>query len=704
MLYWMFTELRTALGALIVPLTCLSLLIPLGVAVMLGVGIQRRAEGTPASVKRDLQIARLMAFLFPNAAVLTLYINVLGGMAVQRTTKPQKPIGGVLSLLIGGTATTNQPRLLLLGFGLLLALLFVNVALAQGLRNGGWLREWVDRLRRPGAKRGEMGSAHLCTRREFNRYRRHDSEGITLLGAYWGERGSRLDTGWGRFCLTSEDAARGVLVLGSPGSGKTQAVILPVIADRMAEEHSLVIADPQGELTPHVMRFAKYTGHLVIVHDPTSADSPRYNLAEGLTTIPAAAAIAKVLIPPAVGENKFWSDSATDLLTACLIRFDNLGEIKTALDDLHALAEILAAPKDDATLAASAFSASVHSDGKVAANTIATMGTALTGWASAEVRKNTSASDFDATLIVSRKTVVVLTCPGEMREVYAPYLGATLRKIMRDLDRIGERNKDPKRPGALPVPVGIILDEFPTLGRLDSLVADVNLVRKRRISILIGAQTKGQFHLIYGDEATKALFTGLATQIVYGACDHDTAEFYSKASGTATVDANPDPNRGNLRQRPLLTSDEIVNPSSGNCTIFSRFVEANYALQVILHAELTRLYEREDWRERFTATNDNEPLVLVRGALIDMRNLAMPEPTENTDIREAEQEYVPLVPEEAEVEAIFGGVPDVDLQIAARMQAVVHQKQNGGGALAQAGVHTTPLEELKRKYGKPAKQ
>ena len=32
------------------------------------------------------------------------------------------------------------------------------------------------------------------------------------------------------------------------------------------------------------------------------------------------------------------------------------------------------------------------------------------------------------------------------------------------------------------------------------------------ISILVGAQTKGQFHLIYGQEGTQALFTGLARQ------------------------------------------------------------------------------------------------------------------------------------------------------------------------------------------------
>jgi type IV secretory pathway TraG/TraD family ATPase VirD4 len=82
---------------------------------------------------------------------------------------------------------------------------------------------------------------------------------------------------------------------------------------------------------------------------------------------------------------------------------------------------------------------------------------------------------------------------------------------------------------------------------------------------IVGAQTKGQFHMIYGTEGTQALFTGLATQIVYGGCDHDTADFYSKASGTTTADANPDPQKANFRQRPLLTVDEVVTPQIGNC-------------------------------------------------------------------------------------------------------------------------------------------
>jgi type IV secretory pathway TraG/TraD family ATPase VirD4 len=488
------------------------------------------------------------------------------------------------------------------------------IGLHSGLRNGGWLREWVDRFRRPRTRRGALGSSHFCTMREYRRFRREDAEGLTLLGAFWDGDRRRLDIGSGRFCLNGEDIARGMLTIGGPGSGKTQGIILPAIADRMLAGHSLIIADPQGELTDHIQRYAAVTRHLVVVHDPTSATGPRYNLAEGISSVSDARAIADVLVPTAQGDNRFWSDSAAALLAACLLRFANLGDIYNAMNDLKALAEQLASEKDDAALLANSFIASVGSDGKVAANVVATLATALTGWASTDVRANTAASDFDAELIIAQPTVVVLTCPGRMRAVYASYLGATLRKLMLDLDTIGERSGGP-----LPVPVGVILDEFPTLGRLDSMVADVNLVRKRRISILIGAQTKGQFHLIYGQEGTQALFTGLATQVIYGGCDADTAEFYSRASGTATEEARRDDHY--RRSRPLLTVDEVITPQAGNCTIFARYVEAGFATQIILNARLTRFYEREDWATRIAAVNGAEPLRLARGVPVKLARM-----------------------------------------------------------------------------------
>ncbi len=605
MLYWLFTDGREILSSLITPLLCLSLFTPLIVSAIMGAGIQRSSE-----IQGDLgwkRTAKWLTIAVVLLAVTTIYLMFLSDMAIQ-PVRGKTTANSFIRLLVGGPENIHHMRLFMFGMMLGFLWMIVTIGLHSGLKNGGWLRERVDRLRTPRVKRGALGSSHFCSQREYKRFRREDPEGLILLGAFWGENKQRLDLGTGRFCLGGEDIARGILTLGGPGSGKTQGIILPAIADRMLSGHSLVVADPQGEITAHILKYAAVTRHLVVVHDPTSTIGPRYNLAEGIDSVSDARAIADVLVPSAQGDNKFWTDSAAALLAACLIRFPNLGEIYNAMNDLKALAQKLAEKKDDAALLANSFIASVGSDGKVASNVVATLATALTGWASTEVRDNTAASDFDAELIVEQPTVVVLTCPGRMRAVYASYLGATLRKVMLDLDTIGERNKGP-----LPMPVGVILDEFPTLGKLDSLVADVNLVRKRRISILIGAQTKGQFHMIYGSEGTQALFTGLATQVIYGGCDADTAEFYSKASGTATTDANADDPNSHLRQRPLLTVDEVITPQVGNCTIFARYVEAGFATQVVLNARLTRFYERQDWKQHLKAGERITPLLLERG-------------------------------------------------------------------------------------------
>lgn len=607
MIYWLFTDGYLFLQALLWQLVCLSLAMPIVTSVSLGAGIRRTSEEKQLAAWQ--QGLRVITYILIFATITAIYMMLLAERAI---AYGQPADSGFIRLVVGGQGI-DQMRLFVFGVMLLMLWFMVGIGLHSGIKNGGWLRERIDRLRTPQIRRGALGSSHFCTMREYKRFRREDEEGLVLLGAFWGENKQRLDLGSGRFCLSGEDISRGILTLGGPGSGKTQGIILPAIADRMLLGHSLIVADPQGEITAHILKYAAVTRHLVVVHDPTSTVGPRYNLAEGIDNVSDARAIADVLVPSANGDNKFWTDSAAALLAACLIRFPNLGEIYNAMNDLKSLTQKLASEKDDAALLANSFIASVGSDGKVASNVVATLATALTGWASTDVRKNTAASDFDAEMAVEQPTVVVLTCPGRMRAVYASYLGATLRKLMLDLDTIGERNKGP-----LPMPVGVILDEFPTLGKLDSLVADVNLVRKRRISILIGAQTKGQFHLIYGQEGTQALFTGLATQVIYGGCDAETAEFYSKASGTATADSKADDPTSHLRQRPLLTVDEVITPQVGNCTVFARYVEAGFATQVILNARLTRFYERQDWKTHLKSSDPTEALFLERGLALSL--------------------------------------------------------------------------------------
>jgi hypothetical protein len=605
MVYWLFTEGRTLAQVLLLPAACLTAVVLVAYIVRAGVGT-RQSEHRSGTSSRLLRAAVHSVF---SLLVIALFITLFSEAAVQRG---RHALSGIGAALIGAPGGVDARRLLLFAILLVGAVLIGNLMLATQMKAGSALREWIDRWRSPRRQRGETGSSHFCTSREYRRYRRADAEGVTFFGAFWGDHNLRLDFGEGRFCLSGEDAARGILTLGGPGSGKSQAVILPIIADRMRAGHSLIVADPQGELMGHVLAVAAITGHRVAIHDPTRQDTPRFNLAEGIQTVSDARAIAEVLVPAAHGDNKFWSDTASALLSACLLRFGTLGEIFAALADLNALAATLGAKADDAFLLANSFIASVKTDGKVASNTVATLATALTGWAARSVRETTSGSDFVADDLMHQPTIVVLTCPGRMRQVYAPYLGAVLRKLMLDLDTIGEGNGGP-----LPCPVALVMDEFPALGRLDSLVADVNLVRKRRISVVVAAQTKGQFHLLYGTAGTEALLTGLATQIVFGGCDPETAAYYSRASGQATETAHRKRADGGddsyPRQRPLLTSDEVQSPPRGNSLIFARYVDENYAAQVVLSARLTRFYERQDWGEALRAYAGNAPYLLRRG-------------------------------------------------------------------------------------------
>jgi len=397
-----------------------------------------------------------------------------------------------------------------------------------------------------------------------------------------------------KFSLNDEDAARGIITIGNPGSGKSSSVILPIIFDSMRLRQNLVVTDPQLELRKSIIQYAGVTGHRVIIHDPTSANLPRFNLAKGIQTVSQAQSVADVLIPKdGGGSDGFWTKSAQNLLAACLLRYDNVGSIYTDFSNSKEMATKLGQFNDDAQRLAGAFINSVSdSDGKFATNVIATLSTSLAGWADQAIRDSTEASDFRAEDLVNadRPTVLVLACPGAERRVIAPYLGAVLTKMLFDLDSIGERQKD----GQLPIPVKFVLEEFPALGDLSSVVEFANLVRKRRISFILACQTMGQLENIYGRNGAETLLAGMAFQVIFGGCDQATAKYYSDMAGTGTKRKATEDGKTQERQRKLLTPDEIIRPPQGNSTIFGRYVTAEYATYIIILSRLTRIYERKD--------------------------------------------------------------------------------------------------------------
>jgi len=126
---------------------------------------------------------------------------------------------------------------------------------------------------------------------------------------------------------------------------------------------------------------------------------------------------------------------------------------------------------------------------KLAMNIMVTVfNQAPAAWADEEVCRVTSTSQFDATTLEIQPTVLILRSSCRHQDALGKYLGAVLRVFVTTLDDFGEQQPG----GMLPIPIGLILEQFSSLGRLDSLVRDINLVRKRRISVLTAAQSASE--------------------------------------------------------------------------------------------------------------------------------------------------------------------------------------------------------------------
>ena len=469
-------------------------------------------------------------------------------------------------------------------------------------------------------RKDELGSAHFADKLEYKRFATKHRNGVTLLGEFRGEeyKPNQYRILGNVFSLSAEDAARGIITIGNPGSGKSQSIILPTIADSMKDGESLIVTDPQGELNHQILDFARVTGHIVIIHDPTDDDCARFNLVEGIETVSNARSIAEVLLPSSQG-NDFWQGSARALLAACMIRYSTIGQIVEKLSKLEELIADLERENDDARFLVSDFIDAAKNAPKQAAGVTATIMRALDAWADSTVRGSTNDSDFLTENIVrsKRPIVLLLSCPGRDRRALAPYLGAVLTKILLDLDSIGERIAG----GALPRPIKFILEEFPAMGNLSVIVEQANLVRKRRISFLLACQTIGQLQNIYGRDGAATLLAGMATQIIFGGADKETASYFSSLAGnqTKTIETEAhrpgQPAQKRTVERPLLTHDQIISPPhapQGNVIIFTRYVTERYAVNAVILARLTRMYERQDWEAQIAQTKQRRQRLFTR--------------------------------------------------------------------------------------------
>ena len=151
----------------------------------------------------------------------------------------------------------------------------------------------------------------------------------------------------------------------------------------------------------------------------------------------------------------------------------------------------------------------------------------LGAWRDAYVRSATDASDFDlADFRLTPTTLYIVVGPNDLR-VLAPVVRLLFQQTVATLQR-AEPGPDE------PYPVLLLLDEFPSLGRMQTLSDAITTVRSYGGRLLIIAQSLANLKLAYGADGAQNFLANCRLQLFMAPADADTPEYVSRSIGDFT--------------------------------------------------------------------------------------------------------------------------------------------------------------------------
>lgn len=196
------------------------------------------------------------------------------------------------------------------------------------------------------------------------------------------------------------------------------------------------------------------------------------------------------------------------------------------------------------------------------------------------VADNTRVSDFsleslmggqdsDAE-VVHTPTSLYLIVPPSDKDRLKPLLRLIINQAVRRLTERMDIDAGGEARGCLPHRLLLLLDEFPSLGRLDIFQESLAFIAGYGLTALLIAQDLSQLSAAYGRD--ESIISNCHIRIAFAPNRVETAELLSKMAGQATVTHTQRQYSGNrlamalmhvntneqIVQRPLLTADECM--------------------------------------------------------------------------------------------------------------------------------------------------
>lgn len=441
-----------------------------------------------------------------------------------------------------------------------------------------------QRTRRLAGERNDLhGSAHWASDEEVQASGLLPSEGNAggvYLGAYEHRNG---DVHYLRHAGPEH-----IMVFAPTRSGKGVGIVIPTL---LGWRESVLVHDIKGENWHLTSGFRRSVlGQRVIKFDPTSPDSARFNpLAEirigtEFETRDVQNIATMIVDPDGKGLNDHWAKTGFDLLVGVILHVlyaeedKSLARIQGVLSTPgKTIQEVMKGiqttnhlgdrPHPVVAQSAQAF---LNKAPNEASGVLSTALSFLSLYKDDVVAQNTQVSDFTLESLMEQPTSLYLVVPPSDKDRLKPLTRLIVNQVVRRLTEGMDFEPGGKSKSRYAHRLLLLLDEFPSLGKLDIFQEALAFIAGYGLKALLIVQDLTQLYAAYGKD--ESILSNCHVRVAYAPNKIETAELLSRMSGQATVSHTQRQYSGGrfavvlghvntneqIVQRPLLTPDEAM--------------------------------------------------------------------------------------------------------------------------------------------------
>lgn len=338
-----------------------------------------------------------------------------------------------------------------------------------------------------------------------------------------------------------------VFVASGPGGSKTQGYVIPNVL--MNTEMSQVVTDPKGEVYEWTAKIKEKQGFQVLVLNfDDMYCSMRYNPLAYVETQRDAITVAELIVASKNDtKNKdIWYNSQVSLLTSLILLFkyekskedntipkmleflqntDMEQDEETGMAELDNVFHDLPMHHPARKSYDLGFGKSV---GKTRSSIAISIMTTLSSFLDNEVGYFMSDNDFIFDEIVMKKSILYIITPA-MDESWDSMINLAYSQLFQRLYKVAKANNL-----KVPVPLNIIADEFPNVGKLEKVERFLATCRGFGITMSPIIQNITQLYDVYGKDKAESIIGNCAIKIHMGNCNKTTNEYFAGICGKAT--------------------------------------------------------------------------------------------------------------------------------------------------------------------------